>query len=82
MGFGVLYDQPFTGDAPGTFLNNHDSSPLIRTPRQVVDVFLTSRDQYDIAEYKLSNVEWLILEDYEAVLEVSTLFLVFEIRIN
>lgn len=46
---------------------------------QAIDYFLSSPDQLDIAHHKMNSMEWFVLRDFEAILAVSIMLLVFEL---
>jgi hypothetical protein len=46
---------------------------------QAIHYFLSSPEQQDIAQHKMNSMEWFVLRDFEDILGVSVLLLVFEL---
>ncbi len=46
---------------------------------QAIDYFLSSPDHQNIVQHKMDAMDWFVLRDFEAILEVSILVLVFEL---
>ena len=46
---------------------------------QAIHYFLSSPEQQDIVQHKMNSMEWFVLRDFEDILGVSVLLLVFEL---